>query len=46
MLKMTCTFVLGAKPSSTYPRGYASGAFVPAASLQDHFEHLGWEETR
>jgi hypothetical protein len=26
MLKTVPNFVLGARPSSTYPRGYASGA--------------------
>jgi hypothetical protein len=30
---MTSNFVLGSKKSSTYPRGYASGFFSPAASL-------------
>ena len=32
-------FVLGLKKSSTYPRGYASGFFSPAASLDDGFAH-------
>ena len=31
-------FVLGEERSSTYPGGYASGRFSPAASLDDHFE--------
>jgi hypothetical protein len=39
MLKMTSNFVLGSKKSSTYPRGYASGFFSPAALLGGHFEH-------
>jgi hypothetical protein len=39
MLKMVTGFVLGSKISSTYPRGYASGLFLPAALPNDHFEH-------
>jgi len=39
MLKMVPHFVLVASESSTYPRGYASGSSLPAASLDDHFEH-------
>jgi hypothetical protein len=39
MLKMAANFVLGSKKSSTYLRGYASGFFSPAASLDGHFEH-------
>ena len=39
MLKKAPNFVLGSKESSTYPRGYASGSFSPAASLADLFEH-------
>jgi hypothetical protein len=39
MLKMASSGVLGSKKSSTYPRGYASGFFSPAALLDDHFEH-------
>jgi hypothetical protein len=39
MLKNASNFVLGSKKSSTYPRGYASGFFSPAASLGDVFEH-------
>ena len=35
---MPASFVLGSKKSSTYPRGYASGFFSPAALLADHFE--------
>jgi hypothetical protein len=42
MLKMASRFVLGSKKSSTYPRGYASGFFSPAASPEDHFEHLAF----
>ena len=41
MLKMTPNFVLGAKKSSTYPRGYACGFVAPAAALDGHFEHPG-----
>ncbi|WHZ24050.1 MAG: hypothetical protein OJF47_003162 [Nitrospira sp.] len=33
MLKTPANFVLGSKKSSTYPGGYASGFFSPAASL-------------
>ena len=39
MLKMVTGFVLGSKRSSTYPRGYASGLFLPAALQDNHFEH-------
>jgi hypothetical protein len=39
MLKNAPNFVLGSKKSSTYHRGYASGFFLPAASLDDVFEH-------
>ncbi|MDQ6733215.1 MAG: hypothetical protein M3Z35_03725 [Nitrospirota bacterium] len=39
MLKKASNFVLGSKQSSTYPRGYASGCFFPAAALEDFFEH-------
>jgi hypothetical protein len=39
MLKTAFNFVLGSKKSSTYPRGYASGFFSPAALLAGHFEH-------
>jgi hypothetical protein len=39
MLKTATSFVLGLKKSSTYPGGYASGFFSPAASLDDGFEH-------
>jgi hypothetical protein len=38
LLKKAPNFVLGSKDSSTYPRGYASGSFSPAASLDDLFE--------
>jgi hypothetical protein len=36
---MAPSVALGSKKSSTYPRGHASGSFVPAASLDVHFEH-------
>jgi hypothetical protein len=39
MLKMASNFVLGSKKSSTYPGGYVSGFFSPAALLAGHFEH-------
>jgi hypothetical protein len=39
MLKQISNFVLGSLASSTYPRGYASGAASPAALLEDLFEH-------
>ena len=39
MVKPTSSFVLGSKNSSTYPRGYASGFFSPAALLACLFEH-------
>ena len=39
MLKQAPNSVLGSKRSSTYPRGYASGLFEPAALLEDLFEH-------
>jgi hypothetical protein len=39
MLKKVSNFVLGSKKSSTYPGGYASGFFFPAASLDNLFEH-------
>jgi hypothetical protein len=39
MLKNATSFVLGSKQSSTYPRGYASGCFSPAAALDGLFEH-------
>jgi hypothetical protein len=35
VLKNPFNFVLGSKPSSTYFRMYASGAFSPAALLKD-----------
>jgi hypothetical protein len=41
MLKQAPNFVLGSKKSSTYPRGYASGCFSPAALFGDLFEHSG-----
>jgi hypothetical protein len=34
MLKNASSFVLGIKKSSTSPRGYASGFFIPAALLE------------
>jgi hypothetical protein len=40
MLKQVSSFVLPSKKSLTYPRGYASGFFSAAASLDDLFEHL------
>jgi hypothetical protein len=39
LLKKASNFVLGSKQSSTYPRGYASGCFSPAALLKGLFEH-------
>lgn len=42
MLKKAASFVLGSKKSSTYHRGYVSGCFFPAASLDDLFEHPDW----
>jgi hypothetical protein len=39
MLKMIIGSILGSKKSSTYPLGYASGLFLPAALPDDHFEH-------
>jgi hypothetical protein len=39
MLKKPASFVLTSKASSTYPRGYASGAFIAAALLDGLFEH-------
>jgi hypothetical protein len=39
MLKKASSFVLASKKSSTYPRGYASGFFSAAASLEGLFEH-------
>jgi hypothetical protein len=39
MLKKAATFVLGSEQSSTYPGGYASGCFSPAALLDGLFEH-------
>ena len=39
MVKPTSSFVLGSKNSSTYPRGYASDFFSPAALLACPFEH-------
>jgi hypothetical protein len=41
MLTKAASFVLGSKKSSTYPRGYVSGFFSRAASLDDLFEHPG-----
>jgi hypothetical protein len=38
VLKKLPNFVLGSKPSSTYLRRYACGAFSPAALLVDLFE--------
>ncbi len=46
MLKQAPNFVLGSKKSSTYPRGYASGFFSPAALLSDLFEHSGINRLR
>ena len=40
MLKQGPTFVLGLQPSSTYPRGYVSGATSPAALLEDVLSSL------
>jgi hypothetical protein len=39
VLKTLPSFVLGSKKSSTYPRGYASGFFSPAAALDERFDH-------
>jgi len=39
MQKRASSVVLGPKQSSTYPRGYASGCFSPAAFLAGAFEH-------
>ncbi len=39
MLKKSASFVLGSSKSSTYPRGYASGFDLPAALLDELFEH-------
>jgi hypothetical protein len=39
MLKKASNCVLGSEKSSTYPRGYVSGFFSPAAFLADLFEH-------
>jgi hypothetical protein len=39
MLKEAASFVLGSSKSSTYPRWYASGFDLPAASLDGSFEH-------
>ena len=36
---MPVSFVLGLRLPATYPRGYASVAGFPAASLHGHFEH-------
>lgn len=44
MLKRPSNFVLGSKTSSTYPRGYASGVFSPAAALEDPFEQAAGQE--
>jgi hypothetical protein len=43
MLKMASSFVLSRPSPATYPRGYASIAGLPAALLEDHFEHLLFE---
>jgi hypothetical protein len=39
MLKQFASFVLGSSKSSTYPRGYDSGFDLPAALLDELFEH-------
>jgi len=39
MLKKLASIVLSSSKSSTYPRGYASGFDLPAALLDDLFEH-------
>jgi hypothetical protein len=39
VLKNLLNVVLDSKPSSTYPRGYASGFDSPAALLKKLFEH-------
>jgi hypothetical protein len=39
MLKKPSNFVLGSTESSTYPSGYAFGSVLPAALLEDLFEH-------
>jgi hypothetical protein len=46
MLKKATSGVLGSKKSSTYPRGYASGFFSPAALLDDLFEHQSMLERK
>ena len=43
MLKMASRFVLSRPSPATYARGYASIAGLPAALLEDHFEHLLFE---
>ena len=45
MLKQISNFVLGSLASSTYPRGYASGAASPAALTGKGrvLARLGWE---
>jgi hypothetical protein len=40
MLKKSASFVLASKASSTYPRGYASGAFFGCGRADGLFEHL------
>ena len=44
MLKRPSNFVLGSKTSSTYPSGYASGVFSPAAALEHPFEQAARQE--
>jgi hypothetical protein len=39
MLKKVPSFVLDMTKSPTYPRGYACGLVMPAAALDDIFEH-------
>jgi hypothetical protein len=41
MLKTLSNFVLGRSPASTYKHMYASASKLPAASLDDRFEHPG-----
>jgi hypothetical protein len=46
MMNMLTSVVLGSKKSSTYPRGYASGFFSPAALPDEHVHHPLKNKTR
>jgi hypothetical protein len=46
MMNLLTSVVLGSKRSSTYPKGYASGFFLPAALQDEQIDHPLENQTR